>query len=64
MTIYKFIAERGPDDPEDHAEVRVSFDDSTDPSLDNIVGKFTMFLNGVSFPSESIRKFIDHEMVA
>ena len=64
MTIYTFTAERGPGDPEDHAKVLVSFNDHTDSTLDNVVGKFVQFLEGASFCRESIKDYIDHEMVA
>ena len=63
MSIYRFYYERGPGDPGDHAELLVAFDDATDASLDQVVGVFVQFLKGVSFEPDSIKKFIDPEMV-
>jgi hypothetical protein len=63
MTIYRFVAVRGPGDPPEHTEVAVRYDDESDPTLDKVVGAFVMFLKGVTFEPSSIAKFIDHEAV-
>jgi hypothetical protein len=63
VTIYHFVASRGPGDLSEHAEMIVSYDDQADPSLAHLVGTFVQFLKGLTFESESIKKFIDHEMV-
>jgi hypothetical protein len=63
VTIYNFVAKRGPGDPPEHAEVIVSYDDQHDCSLDHLVGMFVQFLKGLTYEPGSIKKFIDHEMV-
>jgi hypothetical protein len=63
MTLYRFTATRGPDEPIGFIEVAVQFDNTSDETLDPVVGAFVMFLKGLNFEPGSIRKYIDHEMV-
>jgi len=63
MSIYKFTSTIGPGDLANHVEVGVVFNDQDDPTLDQVVGAFVMFLKGCSFEPSSIKAYIDHELV-
>jgi hypothetical protein len=67
MSLYRFQYFNNTGTPEDGTVdktcVSVELDPVNDETLDAVVGAFVQFLNGLTFPSSSIAKYIKHPLV-